>query len=342
LRHQTGDNTLKDMGEAGIIQRIQHKSATGLASHVKKGMGDDCAVLEAEGASALLVTTDTLIEGIHFTDQTLSPEALGWKALAVNVSDIAAMGGTPGTAFLSLGLKPETKVAFLDAFLAGFKGLSEKTGVVLAGGDTVESPCCAVVTVMLLGDCPKERVVYRSGAEVGDHIWVTGRLGDAAGGLFLLRDKGRPTPSEYASLILAHQKPMPPFELGRFLGEAGLAHAMIDVSDGVAKDLGHICEQSGVGALLQGSSVPMSNPLKKLADQGPHSALGWALQGGEDYELLFTASPADEPRILSLSAKVSDGGATRIGQIIEDSGIWLETPEGRNRLESSGFLHFSK
>ena len=343
MRHDTGDRTLNDMGETGIIQRIQHQGITGLvASHVKKGIGDDCAVLEIEGASALLVTTDTLIEGIHFTDQTLSPEALGWKALAVNVSDIAAMGGTPKTAFLSLALKGETKVQFLDAFLAGFKDLSEKTGVVLAGGDTVESPSCAVVTVMLLGACPKKRVVYRSGAKVGDHIWVTGRLGDAAGGLFLLKDKGGPTPLEYASLIMAHQRPMPPFELGRALGEAGLAHAMIDLSDGVAKDLGHICEQSGVGALLQGASVPMSDPLKKLADQVPYPALGWALQGGEDYELLFTASPTAEPRILSLSAKVSDGGATRIGKIIDDRGIWVNTPEGRNRLVSPGFLHFSK
>ena len=342
MRHDTGDHTLNETGEAGIIQRIQHQGVSGPASHVKKGIGDDCAVLETEGASALLVTTDTLIEGIHFTDQTLSPEALGWKALAVNVSDIAAMGGTPKTAFLSLGLKGETKVQFLDAFLAGFKALSEKTGVVLAGGDTVESPSCAVVTVTLLGECSKERVVYRSGTEVGDHIWVTGRLGDAAGGLFLLKEKGGPTPPEYASLILAHQKPMPPFELGKALGEAGLAHAMIDLSDGVAKDLGHICEQSGVGALLQGSSVPMSDPLKKLADQVPHPALGWALQGGEDYELLFTASPAEEPRILSLSAKVSDGGATRIGKIIDDSGLWVDTPEGRNLLESHGFLHFSK
>ncbi|MDY6839059.1 MAG: thiamine-phosphate kinase [Thermodesulfobacteriota bacterium] len=342
MRHDKGNHTLNDMGEAGIIQQIQGQGTTGPASHVTKGIGDDCAVLEADGASALLVTTDTLIEGIHFTNQTLSPEALGWKSLAVNVSDIAAMGGTPRTAFLSLGLKPETKPAFLDAFLVGFRAFSEKTGVVLAGGDTVESPSCTVVTVTLLGDCPRECVVYRSGAEVGDHIWVTGRLGDAAGGLFLLSNKARPTPVEYASLILAHQKPMPPFELGKALGAGGLAHAMIDVSDGVAKDLGHICEQSGVGALLQGASLPMSDPLKRLADQVAQSPLRWALQGGEDYELLFTASPVEEPRIRSLNAKASDRRATRIGKIIEDSGIWLEAPGGRSRLESPGFLHFIK
>ncbi|MDY6952739.1 MAG: thiamine-phosphate kinase [Thermodesulfobacteriota bacterium] len=341
MRQDKKDYTLVDVGEAGIIQRIQ-QVASGRACHVKKGIGDDCAVLEAKGAFAQLVTTDTLIEGVHFTDQTLSPEGLGWKALATNVSDIAAMGGTPQTAFLSLALRPETEVAFLDQFLAGFEALSKKTGVVLAGGDTVESPSCAVVTVMLLGVCPKADVVYRSGAEVGDHIWVTGRLGDAAGGLFLLKNKAKAIPQEYASLIRAHQKPVPPFELGRALGKAGLAHAMIDLSDGVAKDLAHICDQSGVGALLQGSSVPVSDPLKKLAYQVSHPVLGWALQGGEDYGLLFTAAPAEESRVLSLSAQVSGGGSTRIGKIIEDRGIWLDSPEGRSRLASPGFLHFSK
>jgi thiamine-monophosphate kinase len=329
------------MGEAGIIQRVHDQGTAGRAPHITKGIGDDCAVLQASGERALLVTTDTLVEGIHFTDQTLSPEALGWKSLAVNVSDIAAMGGTPQTAFLSLGLKPNTTMEFLDAFLAGFKALSEKTGVVLAGGDTVESPSCAVVTVTLLGESARESVIYRSGAHVGDHIWVTGPLGDAAGGLFLLRDEARPIPSEYASLVVAHQKPMPPFELGKALGEGGLAHAMIDVSDGVAKDLGHICEQSSVGALLQGSSLPVSKALQKLADQVSRPALAWALHGGEDYKLLFTASPVKDERILSLSAKLSGGGATRIGKIIEGSGIWLDAPEGRSRLESSGFLHFA-
>jgi thiamine-monophosphate kinase len=170
--------TLNDLGEAGIIQLIQEKGPARLPSHLKKGIGDDCAVLKTTGDRALLVTTDTLIEGIHFTAELLPPEALGWKALAVNISDIASMGGTPHTAFLSVGMKPETEVSFIETFMAGFQALASRTDIVLAGGDTVESPSSAVITVTLLGDCLPEHLVYRSGAGVGDDVWVTGPLGN--------------------------------------------------------------------------------------------------------------------------------------------------------------------
>jgi len=335
------NKTLKDLGETGIIRLIQGKVSEKLPSHIKKGIGDDCAVLETPGDRVLLVTTDTLIEGIHFTDQTLSPEALGWKALAVNISDIAAMGGTPRTAFLSIGIKPETEVSFLESFMAGFNTLAEKTGIVLAGGDTVESPTSGVVTITLLGDCLPEHVVYRSGARVGDDLWVTGPLGDAAAGLFLLQNKQAPAPSGYESLVRAHQKPMPPFELGKALGESGLVHAMIDISDGIAKDLGHICEQSGTGALLQATSIPMSDRLQRLAAEVEKSPLDWTLHGGEDYELLFTASSADEEKIVTLTSKVSGTPVAKIGTIIHEDGIWLETEKGKERLRSGGYVHFS-
>jgi thiamine-monophosphate kinase len=201
--------TLNDIGEAGIIQLIQEKGPSRLPSYVKKGIGDDCAVLETTRDTVLLVTKDTLIEGIHFTTKTLPPEALGWKALAVNMSDIAAMGGTPHTAFLSIGIKPETEVSFIESFMAGFQALAGKTDIVLAGGDTVESPSSAVITVTLLGDCLPEHLVYRSGARVGDDVWVTGPLGNAAAGLFLLLNKKDSELSGYESLIIAHQKPIP-------------------------------------------------------------------------------------------------------------------------------------
>ena len=333
--------TLKDLGEADIIRLIQGKVSEKLPSHIKKGIGDDCAVLETPGDRVLLVTTDTLIEGIHFTDQTLSPEALGWKALAVNISDIAAMGGTPRTAFLSIGIKPETEVSFLESFMAGFNTLAEKTGIVLAGGDTVESPTSGVVTITLLGDCLPEHVVFRSGARVGDDVWVTGPLGDAAAGLFLLKNKQAPPPSGYESLVRAHQKPMPPFELGKALGESGLAHAMIDISDGIAKDLGHICEQSGVGAVLQEASIPMSTTLLRLAAEAEKKPLQWALHGGEDYELLFTTPPANREEILSLTARFSNTPVTNIGTIVGEEAIWLETERGRKPLTSGGYVHFS-
>jgi thiamine-monophosphate kinase len=332
--------TLKDLGEVGIIRLIQGKVSQELPSHVKKGIGDDCAVLETSGDRVLLVTTDTLIKGIHFTDRTISPEALGWKALAANISDIAAMGGTPLTAFLSIGMKAESKVSFLESFMAGFNTLAEKTGIVLAGGDTVESPSLALITITLLGECLTEHVVYRSGARVGDDVWVTGLLGNAAGGLFVLKDKQAGASSGYEDLVLAHQKPMPPLDVGKALGESGLAHAMIDISDGIAKDLGHVCEQSGVGAVLRAASIPMSSQLLKLADEAEKEALQWALHGGEDYELLFTASTADREKIESLTAKLSGKPAVKVGTIIRGDGILLAKQRGKVPLEPGGYLHF--
>jgi thiamine-monophosphate kinase len=298
--------------------------------------------LETSGDRVLLVTTDTLIKGIHFTDRTISPEALGWKALAANISDIAAMGGTPRTAFLSIGMKAESKVSFLESFMAGFNALAEKTGIVLAGGDTVESPSLALITITLLGECLTEHVVYRSGARVGDDVWVSGPLGNAAGGLFVLQDKQAGASHGYEDLVLAHQKPMPPLDVGKALGESGLAHAMIDISDGIAKDLDHICQESNTGALLRTASVPMSIELRRLATEVDKSPLDWALHGGEDYELLFTASSADEEKIISLTTEVSGNPATKIGMIVDEDGVWLETHEGKKPLKPGGFIHFSR
>jgi thiamine-monophosphate kinase len=342
LGNSTDKNTLEDLGESGIIEFIQERSTTRAGPHVIKGIGDDCAVLEPGEGTTLLVTTDTLVEGIHFRQETLSSEALGWKVLAVNVSDIAAMGGSPHTAFLSVGLNRETEVGFLESFMDGFTSFAERAGVVLAGGDTVESPSFSVVTVTLLGNCMKGHVVYRSGARVGDDIWLTGHVGDAAGGLFLLQEKLSPRFSEYEALILAHQRPRPPFELGKALGESGWVNAMIDISDGIAKDLGHICEESVVGATLQGSSIPVSETLMRLSSELQENPLAWALHGGEDYQLLFTAPPAREQDILSLNPEGSTGRMAKIGTIIQEGGIWLETAVGRDPLESPGFLHFSK
>lgn len=334
------NKTLKDLGEAGIIRLIQGKGAQKLPSYIKKGIGDDCAVLETSGDRVLLVTSDTLIEGVHFTAHTLSPEALGWKALAVNISDIAAMGGIPRTAFLSIGLKPDSKVGFLESFMAGFNALADKTGIVLAGGDTVESPSFVLITITLLGDSLSEYLVFRSGARVGDDVWVTGPLGNAAAGLFLLQN--RQATSGYESMVRAHQEPIPRLDMGKALAESGLAHAMIDISDGIAKDLGHICEQSGVGAVVQESSIPMSDKLLKLAVEAEKSPLDWSLHGGEDYELLFTASSADEEKIVSLTAKVSGSPAAKIGTIIQEHGIWLETEKGKEPLGPGGYAHFSR
>ena len=332
---------LKDLGEEAVIRLIVEKGPSDLPAYVRKGIGDDAAVLETGGESVLLVTTDTLLEGTHFTSRTLPAEALGWKSLAVNMSDIVAMGGIPRTALLSVSMPANTAAAFLEAFLAGFKALADGANIALVGGDVVETMSSKVVTVTLLGDCLSEQVVYRSEAKIGDDIWVTGSLGNAAAGLFLLIDGQAPPRAGFESLILAHQKPTPRLNIGKALAETRLAHAMIDVSDGIAKDLGHICEESGVGALLKAGSVPLSDALIELATAAKKNPLDWALYGGEDYELLFTAAPSSEEPLVSLANKTLGKPPTKIGTIVEGKGISMETPQGQETLRAGGYAHFS-
>jgi thiamine-monophosphate kinase len=333
--------TLKDLGEAGIIAFIRKEAFSALPSTVKKGIGDDCAVLETAKDDTVLVTTDTLIEGIHFTSQTLSAEDLGWKSLAVNISDIAAMGGTPTAAFFSIGMAQDAEVSFLEAFLCGFNALAEQTAVALAGGDTVESPSSMVITITLLGHCPKDRPVYRSGAQKGDDIWVSGPLGNAAAGLFLLLNKAPSDHAGHETLIKAHQKPKPRLEMGKALGQRGLANAMIDISDGIAKDLGHICQESNTGAIIEGPSIPMSKQMMGLAAQEGKDPMVWALHGGEDYELLFTASTQQRKDVEAITETTQGFPATRIGTITKGDGVKIETNGGIEELLTGGYRHFS-
>lgn len=220
--------------------------------------------------------------------------------------------------------------------------MAAKTDVVLAGGDTVESPSGAVITVTLLGEGRPEHLVYRSGAKIGDDIWVTGPLGNAAAGLFILLNKDPSEHAGYESLITALQKPMPRLEIGKALGQSGLVHSMIDVSDGVAKDLRHICEESGIGALLKAALLPLSDQLERIASLADRDPMEWALYGGEDYELLFTAPSANKDEIVSLTTKVLGNPAVKIGTIDQEDGIRLETPEGTQPLRPGGYGHFSR
>jgi len=220
--------------------------------------------------------------------------------------------------------------------------MAAETDIVLAGGDTVESPFGAVITITLLGRGLPEHLIYRSGAKIGDDIWVTGLLGNAAAGLFVLLNRNASELAGYESLIAALQRPIPRLEIGKALGQSGLVHAMIDISDGVAKDLRHICEESGTGALLQTASLPLSGQLEKLASLVDKDPVEWAMHGGEDYELLFTATPANKDEIVSLTNKVLGNSAAKIGTIVQKGGIWFETREGKQPLRPGGYTHFSR
>ena len=253
------------------------------------GIGDDCAAIEIPGPDYLLWTVDTLVEGVHFDLAYTSLSQLGWKSLTVNLSDIAAMGGDPGPALLSLGWPPDRDRRVALAFAAGLAQAAREYGVAVIGGDTVASPGGLIVTVTLTGRVPAAQMLRRAGAGIGDLIFVTGPLGEAAAGLEILRQGLELPPDLKEALTEAQLRPRPHLRAGRLLAQEGLATALIDTSDGIATDLYHICRASGVGARIPAAAVPVSPRVTAAAPHLGRDPLDLALTGGEDYLLLFTA-----------------------------------------------------
>jgi len=322
------------------IRRLAKPSNRGRArnssSAVLTGIGDDCAVLRLlpgrEFRVETLVTTDFSIEGIHFRRDWHPPEVVGHRCLARGLSDIAAMGGDPVAAFLSLALPRDLPQAWVGRFARSLIGLAEKYGVTLAGGDTAESPDGILADIVVVGTAPKGKAVLRSGARPGDRIYVSGELGGSAAALVELRasPKKKLNPRGYAR----HFYPEPRVELGRILREKNLATAMIDLSDGLSTDLAHICEESGVGAELEAALIPRARVGKPA--RGLDLAL--ALHGGEDYELLFTVPPGKR-----VPAQIGGVALTCIGQITRSPHIILRNPKGVGyELEPRGWEHFRR
>lgn len=317
------------MSEFDLIRRIQSRVKP--RADVVLGIGDDAALLQVAQGQQLVVSTDTLVAGVHFPDDS-APADIGWKALAVNLSDLAAMAATPAWCTLALTL-PATDEAWLDAFLDGFLELAEQHDVQLVGGDTTRGPLSITVTVH--GLAPEGQALRRSAARAGDEIWVTGTLGDAAGGLRQWQAKKL----QSAKLRYRLDRPTPRIDAGIALRQ--LAHAAIDISDGLAADLGHILESSGVGAEIDLGRVPTSATLSQ------HFALEserWRLQlaGGDDYELCFTA-PAAEALAIEQAMAACDTTATVIGLVTSGRELIFRTPDGEAySLPSAGYDHFTQ
>lgn len=296
-----------------------------------QGIGDDCAVLETPAGHETLVTTDFSLEGVHFRREWHPADAIGHRCLTRGLSDIAAMGGQPVAAFLSLAVPEDTPPKWVEQFLDGMLRLAKKHGVVLAGGDTAQSPegtgVLADITVM--GTVPAGKSILRSGAKPHDSIYVTGELGAAAA---LLEEMfAAPARKLRASSYPAHFYPEPQLAVARFLREHGLASAMIDISDGLSTDMGHICEKSGAGAVIHANAVPIASLNKHEVE------LRHALHGGDEYQLLFTAPPNKRvPRTIAGTP------ITLIGYVSEDSDVWLEYENGNTvELEPEGWQHFA-
>lgn len=340
-------------GELDLIRRIRQRASGSRASQLRLGIGDDCALLRPRAGEELAVTTDLSIAGRHFQLAWHPPQAVGHRTLARGLSDLAAMGARPLAAFLSLGLPRElarrgkqgsrsgtSSAGWLDKFLDGFLALAHATGTPLAGGDLAESPVF-VADIVLLGAVPRGRALLRSGARPGDLLYVTGALGGAAAGLATLANWGRTAGLRSRTLfarieadsgesLASHLYPQPRLAQGQWLVEHKTATAALDISDGLSTDLAHLAEESGVAAEVDAASLPIHRG----------SSLEQALHGGEDYELLFTASPARR-----LPRSIAGVPVTQIGQIVRKNArrpqMTLLTAQGRQPLAPRGWEHFA-
>lgn len=334
---------LKGIGERGLLAFIKRVLSGVESPGVVRGIGEDCAVIPLAGTQYLLVTTDTLVEGVHFCLDYTTPYLLGKKTMAVNLSDLASMGGVPTHAFFNLALPEKTPISFVRDLLRGIKFWCQRYNVPIVGGDTVSCPEGMVLTVTVLGRGHREKIVFRSGAREGDLIFVSGCLGDAAAGLALLEAGHRHKPrAGYRRLFRSQLDPAPQLELGRYLAEHKLASAMIDLSDGLATDLAHIAEESGLGAEIDADKLPISRACRRMARELSSSALPWALFGGEDYGLLFTVSPDKAGKLKKGIKFLAAGGPFCVGQMVKGSGVFLRQDGGRENIAYRGYDHFAK
>ena len=290
------------------------------------GIGDDCAVLRLPAGHELLVTTDFTLEDVHFRRDWHPPEVVGRRCLVRGLSDVAAMGGEPLAAFLSLALPRATSQRWVDRFFKGLLKLAKESKISLAGGDTGQSKRGIQADIVVIGSLPRGQAVLRSGAKPGDSIYVTGTLGASAAAIQKLRH-GRIRPSDYPP----HFHPAPRIEVGKWLRSQRLASAMIDISDGLSTDLAHICEESRVGAIIDAEAIPRA----QVGRPRQLASLELALHGGDDYELLFTSSK-------KVPVKLKGVDVTRIGEITSGRAISLMESGRPTKLTAQGWQHFRK
>ena len=317
--------------EFSLIDRIRERTAQG-RDDVRLGIGDDAALVSVPAGQELAVAIDTMVEGVHFPRDTRAAD-IGWKSLAVNLSDLAAMGATPAWALLAMTL-PKADPDFIDDFATGFAQLAQSYRLALVGGDTTRG--VLTISVAVHGFVPPGKALLRDGAKPGDAIFVTGTLGDAAGGLQLLKKHGDNDARSHF-LIERLNRPTPRVAAG--LALRGHATACVDVSDGLLADLGHICTASGVGAEIDASLLPRSSALLDLFDEA--TSRDFALSGGDDYELCFTVPTRHIAAVQADLARLGCG-ATKIGRVVEGNSVSVRHADGKPlELTHRGWDHFA-
>ncbi len=323
-------STLHDVGEFGLIARIAKMAAS--APHVIEGIGDDCAVLRFN-THTLLVSCDLSIEGVHFLPGT-PPEAIGWKSAASSLSDIAAMGGAPSFVLVSLACPPDCEVAYIERVYDGLLDALAQSGAVLVGGDTSRSPAGLMLDVTSIGEVVGGRCLTRKGARPGDRLVTTGHLGLSAAGLHAL-ENGHEAPA----LVHAHYEPTPRVSEGQWLASRTEVHAMIDISDGLAQDAGHLADAGRLGVDIARASVPLDPGLAAYSEVHACDPYAFMLGGGEDYELAFAVDEAACDDVLAAFRREFHIPVSVVG-VFNDT--WHGVRVDGEPLSSGGFDHFKQ
>ena len=334
---------LSELGEFGLIDRIRARigrTASAPPGDVLRGIGDDCAVVRVDEDTAQVITTDVLIEGVHFLADAISPRQLGHKALAVNLSDVAAMGADPQSALVALAVPDRYTVEYLSELYDGMLLLADRFGVEIVGGDTCASTHDLFVSIALTGVAPQSAIRYRDAAQPGDALLVAGVLGESGAGLESLREE-LPLPGQVEQrLRMRHHEPTPLVAEGRWLARSGMVHAMMDVSDGIASDVHHICRASGVGAVIEADALPISDALAQFLQATGRPAERYLLHAGEDYALLLTAPPDRADALVREFRDRFDTPIARIGRATGPADVILRRPDGQTEPLVGGHDHF--
>jgi thiamine-monophosphate kinase len=332
--------TIATLSERALVERIRAR-VTNRAPHVTIGIGDDAAVLEPERGAVEVVTTDALVEHVHFRRDWTSADAIGHKALAVNLSDLAAMGATPRAFLLSLALPADFPIDDFDALIGGCGALAERSGAALIGGNLTRSPGPVMVDVTAIGHVRRRRILRRDAARAGDELYVTGWPGQAAVGLALL--EAGVTRAELdessAACVARYERPEARWRAGSIVARSGASVAAMDLSDGLADAAKQMAEASHVGVVIDASLVPISKGVTTWALSAGRSALDMVLAGGEDYELAFAVRPRQRRRFLAAMRRCPELAVTCVGRFVAESGSWLESDGVRTPLPA-GFSHF--
>jgi thiamine-monophosphate kinase len=335
--------SVDEFGEFSLIERITRILPKINDPNLLVDIGDDTAVIKIDEQRALLVTCDIQLEGQHFRLDYMTPYQVGRRAMAVNLSDIAAMGGNPRYALVSLGLPKTFSVVDYDSLFAGMRDELYSHQAVIIGGNLAQSADKLLIDITLLGEVNLPHYIARDGARVGDRVFVSGILGASGVGFQVLQKYGKSYPKKFQSQVDAHIVPRPRVELGKRLAKIDHITAMIDISDGLAGDLYHICERSGVGAEIYEKQLPLADNIQEISQLTAKPVLDIALHSGEDYELIFTVSPRTSLESIEVVSKSLSISLTEIGKIVPSSqGYYLQNRKGnKTPLQPRGWDHFA-